>query len=166
MSIENTTLVHFRHFRRLRRFVSLYYNIFPTHLFMQNKAKVKSAKINVSSFMTSKYVYVGHLVIQTTKPIQSQFKPIKANPKPIQSQFVERVKIDAKSVNTKIYEEIANMGPKKKPNKPNLNPIKACPELVEPISKAKCLWIWLNYERQLIGWSRYSAKSHFGKVIL
>jgi len=50
---------------------------------MQNKAKVKSAKINVSSFLTSKYVLIGHLVIQTTKPIQSQFKPIKANPKPI-----------------------------------------------------------------------------------
>ncbi len=43
---------------------------------MQNKAKVKSAKINVNSFLTSKYVYVGHLVIQTSKPIKANSKPI------------------------------------------------------------------------------------------
>ncbi len=50
---------------------------------MQNKAKVKSAEINLSSFLTNKYVLVSHLVIQTTKPIQTQFKPIKAKLKPI-----------------------------------------------------------------------------------
>jgi len=61
---------------------------------MQNKAKVKYAKINVSSFVTSKYVQVGQLVIQTNKanskpikaktnPIQTQFNPIKAKTKPI-----------------------------------------------------------------------------------
>jgi hypothetical protein len=45
---------------------------------MQNKPKVKLAKFNVSSFVTSKYVQVGQLVIQTNKaktnPIQSQFQ--------------------------------------------------------------------------------------------
>ncbi len=101
VGIENQTLAHFRHFRHFRHFkhsvplhqLALRYPPYARHptnkfvrnykLFMQNKAKVKSAKINVSSFLTSKYVLTGHLVIQTTKPIQSQFKPIKANPKPI-----------------------------------------------------------------------------------
>ncbi len=62
---------------------------------MRNKPKVKYAKINVSSFVTSKYVLVGHLVIQTNKAKQSQFKPKqtqnkpKTNPK--QSQFKSNV---------------------------------------------------------------------------
>jgi hypothetical protein len=34
---------------------------------MQNKPKVKSAKINVSSLVTSKYELLGQLVIQTNK---------------------------------------------------------------------------------------------------
>ena len=46
------------------------------HLFMQNKAKVKYAKINLSSFLTSKYKLFGHLVIEKTNPIQSQTNPI------------------------------------------------------------------------------------------
>ena len=66
---------------------------------MQNKAKVKSAENNVSSFLTSKYILVGQLVIQTIKPIQSQFKPIL-------SQFVEKGKIDAKYVFTNDYEKM------------------------------------------------------------
>ncbi len=41
---------------------------------MQNKAKVKYAKINVSTFVASKYVQVRHLVIQTNKAKQTQFK--------------------------------------------------------------------------------------------
>ena len=34
---------------------------------MQNKTNFKYAKINVTSFLTSKYVHIGHLVIQTNK---------------------------------------------------------------------------------------------------
>ena len=83
---------------------------------MQNKAKVKSAKINLSYFLTSKYVQVWHLVIQTTKPIQTQFKPIKAN----LTQFVERKKTDANFPYTRAYEENAAISQK---NKPNSNPI-------------------------------------------
>jgi len=64
---------------------------FQIHSILTNKAKVKSAKINVSSFSTSIYVQVGHLVIQTnkakTKPIQTQFNPKQTQLKPIQTQF-------------------------------------------------------------------------------
>ncbi len=49
---------------------------------MQNKPKVKSAKINLSSFMTSNYIQVAHLVIQTNKPKQSQFMPKQTQFKP------------------------------------------------------------------------------------
>jgi hypothetical protein len=43
---------------------------------MQNKPKVKSVKINVSSFVTSKYELMGQLVIQTNKP---KTNPIASN---------------------------------------------------------------------------------------
>jgi len=63
---------------------------FQMHSFMQNKPKVKYPKINVSSFATSKYVLVGHLVIQTNKaktnPIKANSKPIKPKTNPIQTQ--------------------------------------------------------------------------------
>jgi hypothetical protein len=50
---------------------------------MQNKPKVKSAKMNVNTFVTSNYVHVGQLVIQTNK----------AKTNPIQTQFHERSKM-------------------------------------------------------------------------
>ncbi len=43
---------------------------------MQNKPKVKYAKINVNSYIIRKYVQVRHLVIQTNK---AKTNPIKAN---------------------------------------------------------------------------------------
>jgi len=49
---------------------------------MQNKAKVKYAEINVSSFVTSKYELMGQLVIQTNKAKQTQFKPKQSQFKP------------------------------------------------------------------------------------
>jgi hypothetical protein len=79
---------------------------------MQNKAKVKYAKINVNSFVTSKYMQVGQLVIQTnkakTKPIQTQTKPIlgqyqgcQSQNKPNQSQFANSLtKNEAKNAAT------------------------------------------------------------------
>jgi hypothetical protein len=57
---------------------------------MQNKPKVKYAKINVSSFVTSNYAHVGHLVIQTNK---AKTNPIKAKTNPIQSQLLQRAKL-------------------------------------------------------------------------
>ena len=77
--------------------------------------KSSSPKINLSSFMTSKYVLIGHLVIQTTKPIQTQFKPIKANPNPI----CRKGKINAKCLFTNDYEK-KRLWPKKQSQfKPN-----------------------------------------------
>ena len=82
------------------------YNIFPDTQIMQNKPNFKYAKINLSSFVTSKYVHVGQLVIQTnkaktnpikpnTKPIKPNTKPIKAKTKPIQTQLSQfRIKPD------------------------------------------------------------------------
>ena len=85
MSIENPTLAHFRHFRHFSSFFAnlpaykaLYLRAYKVpdiyvpirhpstsvenplqiDLFMQNKPKVKKAQINVSSFITSKYVKV------------------------------------------------------------------------------------------------------------
>jgi len=73
-SIENLTLAHFRHFSSfftnlpaykaadiyvpIRHTSTLVENSLQIDLFMQNKAKVKSARINVNSFITSKYVKV------------------------------------------------------------------------------------------------------------
>jgi hypothetical protein len=58
---------------------------------MQNKAKVKYAKINVNSFITSIYVQVGQLVIQTNKPNsnpnKANFGPKSRVSKPKQIQF-------------------------------------------------------------------------------
>jgi len=42
---------------------------------LTNKPKVKYAKINVNSYETSRYSHMGHLVIQTNKAKQTQFKP-------------------------------------------------------------------------------------------
>jgi hypothetical protein len=66
MSIENLTLsaaadlAHFRHFSSFFTKVlsTLVENPLQIDLFMQNKPKVKNAQINVSSFITSKYVKV------------------------------------------------------------------------------------------------------------
>jgi len=52
--------------------------------------------------VTNKYVLTGHLVIQTTKPIQSQ--------------FVERENIDAKFSYIRAYEEKVAVGQKNKAN--------------------------------------------------
>jgi len=54
------------------------------HSILTNKPKVKYAKINISTYFTRGYVHAGHLVIQTNKPKQTQFKP---NSNPIQTQF-------------------------------------------------------------------------------
>jgi len=123
MIIENpilsaaADLAHFRHFRHFIRrggFSSLFTNVPSTsveialqiHSILTNKPKVKYAKINVSFYETSRYVHVGHLVIQTNKAKQSQFK---ANSNPIASKG----KIDAKCLFTMDYEENRGYGPKK-----------------------------------------------------
>jgi len=57
---------------------------------MQNKPKVKYAKINTFAYITMIYVLMGHLVIHTNKansnPIKAKTKPIKPKTNPIQTQ--------------------------------------------------------------------------------
>jgi len=98
MSIQNPTLSaeadlahfrHFSHFRRFRRFVRLggfisLFTHYPSttveialqiHSILTNKPKVKYPKININTYITMRYVHAGHLVIQTNKAKQTQFKP-------------------------------------------------------------------------------------------
>jgi len=79
------TLAHFRHFSSLlTNFRSTTVEIaLQIHSISTNKPNVKYAKNNVNSFVTSKYVQVGHLVIQTNK---ANSNPIKAKANPIQTQ--------------------------------------------------------------------------------
>ena len=76
-------------------------------LFMQNKPKVKIAKINVSSFITSIYVKVDTWWNQKNKAKQTQ--------------FVERVKLMQSVYLQRIMKKNAAKGYEKtKPNKANL----------------------------------------------
>jgi hypothetical protein len=54
---------------------------------LQNKPKVKWLKINLSSFLTSKYEKMDNWLNEKTNPIQSQFWPKNQGGKPNQSQF-------------------------------------------------------------------------------
>ena len=66
---------------------------------MQNKAKVKHAKININIFVAMRYEIMDLWLFRQTKPktnpIKANSKPIKANTNPIQTQFVERAKMNA-----------------------------------------------------------------------
>ena len=108
--------------RRLLKFTTLkgvrIYSYEFISFLCKTKPKSSSPKINVSSFLINKYVLIGHLVIQTAKPIKANLSQLK----PILSQFVEKGKIDAKWAFTKPYEEKAVVGQK---NKANSKPIKA-----------------------------------------
>jgi hypothetical protein len=53
---------------------------------MQNKAKVKYTKINVSSVNTMRYAKVDNWLFRQTKPIQTQFKANLSQNKPNLSQ--------------------------------------------------------------------------------
>ena len=107
MSIENPTLsapadlAHFRHFRHFRHFKyfirpggfsSLFTKVCSTTVenslqispFMQNKPNVKYAKININSYMTSKYEKMDNWLFRQNK---ANSNPIKAKTNTIQSQF-------------------------------------------------------------------------------
>jgi len=151
MSIENPTLSaaavlapRFRHFIRRGGFSSLFTNFpsTPVEIALQissiltNKPKVKYAKINVSSYETSRYVHVGHLVIQTNKAKQSQFK---ANSNPIASKG----KIDAKCLFTMDYEENRGYGQKKQTqNKPNQSQFQTRYILIDRAMRIYYYGIW------------------------
>ena len=89
-------LAHFRHFRRLRHFNSLFTNDnqistnFYVRIYkqiMQNKANFGNDIMNITLDMTSNYKNLARSTGQKTKPIQTQFKPNKAKNKPNLSQF-------------------------------------------------------------------------------
>ena len=67
---------------RKRNSTNSYVRIYK--LFMQNKAKVKYAKININTFVTMRYDKMDIWLFRQNKPNSN---PIKANTKPIQSQF-------------------------------------------------------------------------------
>jgi len=97
MSIENPTLSAAAD---LAHFSSLFTNLRSTFVesalqinsFMQNKAKVKYAKISLSSFMTSKYEKLDNWLFRQTKPKQTQFKPnLSKGQKLMQSVYLQRI---------------------------------------------------------------------------
>jgi hypothetical protein len=93
-SIDNPTLAQFRHFSSLFTNLPLHLSriLYKSTLFMQNKPNVKNAQINVSSFITIKYVKVDNWCNRKNKPNSN---PIKPN--------LPKCKIDAKCVFTKDY---------------------------------------------------------------
>ena len=66
-------------------------NVRQMNFFMQNKPNVKDAKMNVSSFITNKYVELDNWLNQTNKPNSN---PIQTQSKPIQIQFHQRPKMN------------------------------------------------------------------------
>ncbi len=56
------------------------------NLFMQNKAKFRKVKFNVTEVLTKDYDQLDTWLNRKTKPIQSQLKPIQSQLKPILCQ--------------------------------------------------------------------------------
>jgi hypothetical protein len=81
---------------------------------MQNKPNVKDAKMNVTSFITSKYAKLDNWLNQTNKPNQTQFKPKR-------SQFPKGQKMNVNVYYSVGYNKITAFRRKKtNPNKPKL----------------------------------------------
>ena len=103
MSIENPTLVHFRHFSSLltneNRESSIQYRLSAIasakagvsraqkNLFMQNKPNLPNAQMNVSSVLTKDYVNIRLRRRFKNKANQTQFKANSKPIKPKQTQF-------------------------------------------------------------------------------
>ena len=82
MSIENLTLVHFRHFSSLFTNLSAYKALhlsrilYKSSLFMQNKPNLLEAQMNVNSLITIDYENISDWTLGQNKPNQSQLNPI------------------------------------------------------------------------------------------
>ena len=85
MSIENTTLAHFRHFSHFRHSIIITY--FQIHSILTNKPNFRNDKMNITLDMTSKYEISPAGSGQKTKPKQTQLKPIQTQFNPIQTQL-------------------------------------------------------------------------------
>ena len=84
MSIENPTLVHFRHFSSLLTIFALYnrrgfftnvMSALQIELFMQNEPNFRKSQVNVTAFITMNYVQMDTWSIRKK---QSQTNPNKA----------------------------------------------------------------------------------------
>ncbi len=108
MSIENPTLVHFRHFS------SLYtneYRVSRYESFMQNKPNLLDAQMNVTSVKTMNY---EQITMNYANKNKANTKPIKAN--------LLNTQMNVSSVLTKDYENVPLR--RRRENKPKTNPIK------------------------------------------
>ena len=103
MSIENTTLVHFRHFSSLlnneiRSTNSYVRNYKP---FLTNKANFRKSQMNVSDLLIREYeqmdTWSSGKNKANTNPIQTQYKantkPKQTQNKPKQSQFLSAISV-------------------------------------------------------------------------
>jgi hypothetical protein len=90
---------------------------------MQNKPNVKYVKINISPYMTTKYVKMDTWLSWKNKPNQTQFKP-KTNPISKMPKMNVTIYYKKDYSNKTANRRIQNK-PNSKPNKPNF---KACPE--------------------------------------
>jgi hypothetical protein len=79
-------------------------------LFMQNKPNVKDAKMNISPFMTIKYVKLDTWLSGKNKPNQTQLKPK-------QTQSTKRPKMNLNTYPTRDYSNKTAL--RRKQNKPN-----------------------------------------------
>jgi len=129
---------------------------------MQNKPNVKYAQINVSSYMKSKYEKLDTWLSGKNKPNSNPIKPnlLKAKMN-VNLYFIEgyrknddfTVRINKPNFRNGQNERnlTYNKGLQKKrlfsspKNKPNSNPIKACPELAEALSGAEGAVEWANF---------------------
>ena len=117
MSIENPTLVHFRHFRHFSSLLTnlpstLVENALQITPFYAKRTQFPKSQMNVTSFITTDYENNSNWTLGENEPNSN---PIKAN--------LKRAKMDVNSSITKDYENISDwtLGE----NKPNTKPIKA-----------------------------------------
>ena len=88
--MKHPTLAHFRHFSSLFTNVrsTPVENVRQISFFMQNKAKVKYAKININSVIIMRYEKMDIWLFRQTNPIQTQ---LLQRPKLIQSIYIKSV---------------------------------------------------------------------------
>ncbi len=100
MSIENPTLVHFRHFSSLLTIFPLYIcrdtftdvmSALQIKLFMQNEPKFRKSQVSITALLTREYDQMDTWSIRKnepkTNPNEPKTNPILANKTPIRTQF-------------------------------------------------------------------------------
>ncbi len=118
MSIENPTLVHFRHFSSLLTNLPSTSVESPLQIdpFMQNKANFRKSQMNVNPYNTTYYENKSNWTLGENKP----------NSNPIKPNF-RRAQMNVSSLITKDYRKYDDFAVRK--NKPNSNPISVKPKM-------------------------------------